>query len=51
MYDQKGISIVGILKVTIERAESGSGFVRQRYGSEDLHPYPYQNATDPEHCC
>jgi hypothetical protein len=38
--------LVAILKVTDEIA--GSGSVSQRYGSAD--PYPYQNATDPQHC-
>ncbi len=55
MYLQKGTSIknknkiffVGVLKVTDERA--GSGSVSQRYGSDD--PDPQQNVTDPEHCC
>jgi hypothetical protein len=28
---------------------STSGSVRQRYGSEDPHPDPYQNVTDPQH--
>jgi hypothetical protein len=30
----------------------GSGSVSHRYGSEDtdLHPDPYQNVTDPQHC-
>jgi hypothetical protein len=28
----------------------GSGSVSQRYGSEDPHPDPYQNVTDPQHC-
>ncbi len=29
---------------------SASESVGQRYGSEDPHPDPYQNVTDPEHC-
>jgi hypothetical protein len=31
---------------------SASGSFSQRYGSEDsdLHPHPYQNFTDPQHC-
>jgi hypothetical protein len=46
-----------ILKVTDDLSTdygSASGFtsgsVNQRYGSEDPHPDPYQNVTDPEHC-
>ncbi len=31
------------------RYGSASGSVSQRYGSEDPHPDPYQNVTDPEH--
>jgi hypothetical protein len=27
---------------------SASGSVNQRYGSEDPHPDPYQNVTDPQ---
>jgi hypothetical protein len=36
-----------------KRAGSGSGSVSQRNGSEDPDPHldPYQNVTDPEHCC
>jgi len=30
---------------------SASVSVGQRYESEDPHPDPYQNVTDPQHCC
>ncbi len=29
---------------------SASGSVSHKYGSEDPHPDPYQNVTDPQHC-
>jgi hypothetical protein len=29
----------------------GSAFVIQMCGSEDPHPDPYQDVTDPQHCC
>jgi hypothetical protein len=45
---RKKIFFVGIiiLKITKERAGSGSRAVSQGYGSED--PDPYQYVTDPE---
>jgi hypothetical protein len=43
------IFFVGVLKV-MKKAEPGSEFVGQRYGSADPNPDSYQNVTDPEHC-
>jgi hypothetical protein len=38
---------VAVVKVADQNCRSGS--VRQRYGSADPDPDPYQNVTDPEH--
>ncbi len=50
---QKGISIKlkTILLVSLRSLTkiAGSGSVSRRYRSEDPHPDPYQNVTDPEH--
>ncbi len=57
MYLQKGICIktyrknyflLASWRVLTKRAGSGAGSVSQRWGSEDPHPDPYQDVTDPD---